>query len=487
MSKHGILRLSKSVQLVSVLLLAAILSLTSLAQAQDDTDPTGTEEVGEPAQAVSVEPVARDSQIERRITEIMDATGWYTELQIKVDDGIVFLDGVAKTDEHRAWARNLATKTQDVVAVVNRIDVQPELQSSFAPAWAEIKNVVRQGIIALPLFLLAIVILPLAWYAARWVSKGMKWVLKDRIETPFLRVVVARAISIPVFLLGLYIVLQVAGLTKLALSLVGGAGVIGIVIGFAFRDIAENFLASLLLSVRKPFSGGDYIDVGGHQGIVQSMNTRSTVLLSSEGNHIQIPNAVVFKNTIINYSAAPARRSTLDVGIGYDVSTASAQEVIRGVLARHEAVTNDPEPLILVDSLGASTVNLKVYYWIDGQKYSVLKVKSALLRLMKKALTEAGISMPDEAREVVFPQGVPLLRLAGRAKETAQDIAEQDIVETARAEALATETDADATSAEGDLGNETAELEAHAAVEGDVEGDTDLLQETPKPVEKQTA
>jgi len=167
----------------------------------------------------------------------------------------------------------------------------------------------------------------------------------------------------------------------------------------------------------------------------------------------------------------------LDIGVGYDISTASAQEVIRGVLGRHEAVMGDPEPLVLVDTLGASTVNLKVYYWIDGHRYSVVKVKSALLRLMKKALTDAGISMPDEAREVIFPQGVPVLHLEGQAERAAQRMAEHDIEETVRAERDAVESEEDATSSEGDLSNERHDIESQAASAGTIEGETDLLDE----------
>jgi len=458
-------------------LLALMLCSPALAQDTAITAPSPVDEetVAEPANAVSVQPVARDDQIERRIREIMQATGWYEDAEVAVDDGVVFLDGIAKRDEHRAWARDLAQKTQDVVAVVNRIQVTQEIQSSFAPAVRELKSVLNSALLALPHIVLALVILPLAWWAAKWVSRGARMLLTGRIDSPFLADVVSRAIAVPVFLIGLYIVLQVAGLTRLALSFLGGAGVIGIVIGFAFRDIAENFLASLILSVRRPFKGGDYIEVAGEEGIVQSMNTRSTILLSAEGNHIQIPNATIFKNTITNYSAAPARRSIIDVGVGYDISVAAAQEVIRDVLSRHEAVMGDPEPLVLVDTLGASTVNLKVYYWIDGHRYSVIKVKSALLRLLKKALTEAGISMPDEAREVIFPQGVPVIQLEGRAEKTAMAMAEHTIEETARAERETVESSENATSGEGDLGNERHDIETQAAVAGTIEGETDLL------------
>lgn len=445
---------------VALLLVSAV---PAAGQVANEPEP----EVAPPEQAVAVEPAARDEAIEARIGGIIKATGWYREVEVRVEDGVVFLDGIAGAEDHRTWARDLAAKTQDVVAVVNRIRVRPEIDWNVAPALRELERLARGFIVALPLILIALLILPLAWWASRGVARLIRRFLAPRVESAFLGDVVARAAAIPVFLVGLYIVLQVAGLTQLALSLLGGAGVIGIVVGFAFRDIAENFLASLLLSIRRPFRSGDYIEVDGRQGLVQSMNTRSTVLLSVEGNHIQIPNATVFKNTIVNYTAAPARRVTADVGIGYDDSIGEAQAVIASVLRGHPAVLAEPEPTVLVDSLGAATVNLKAHFWTDGHAFSILKVRSAVLRLVKRALVEHGITMPDEAREVIFPQGVPIVRQAAAPDPPATG--------TARPAPRGTGPEAAATEAEGGLGNETADLTAEVADATIPEAETNLL------------
>jgi small-conductance mechanosensitive channel len=266
--------------------------------------------------------------------------------------------------------------------------------------------------------------------------------------------VVVRAISIPVLLLGIYFVLQVAGLTRLAVTVLGGTGLVGIIVGFAFRDIAENFLASLLLSVRNPFSTGDLIEVAGETGIVQNLNTRSTVLLTLDGNHVQIPNATVFKSTIKNYSSTPTRRAQFLVGIGYDSSVAQAQMLISGILKEHPAVLDQPEPLVLVDELGAATVNLRVSYWFDSRTYSPAKANSALLRLTKNVLLEAGIELPDPAREVVFPKGVPLIQIS-------EDQLQQPAPMPHPPGAKPNEK-LDATAGEGDLTNETEEMRGHS-------------------------
>lgn len=437
------------------------LSITFAVAAQTAA-PDRDQALTAPEQQVEIDPVAPDAAISARITRILDATDWYADLRVTADEGVVFIDGVTESAARRTWAQSLASKTTGVVAVVNRISVQEAVVWSFDPALAELEALARRTVTILPLVLLAVFVLPLAWYAARLVSKLAKWMLNGRVQSPFLRVVIARAIAFPVFLVGLYIVLQVAGLTQLALSLIGGAGVIGIVIGFAFRDIAENFLSSLILSVHRPFQRGDFIQVAGIMGTVKSMSTRSTLIGSVEGNEIHIPNATVFKNVIENYTSSPNRRGDFMVGIGYDATVPQAQQIIMDCLAGHKAVLADPEPLVLVDALGASTVNIRTYYWFDGHLISPLKLKSALLRSVKTALTNGGISMPDEAREVIFPEGVRVLD-AGDPGIASTDVSLPKAVAG---------TEPEATEGEGDLLSEIPGPETTSETE---DGEDDLL------------
>ncbi len=436
-------------------------ALAAPTRAQETAPADAAADVQAPAQEVAIEPRARDDQIERRILEILRATGWYENPAVRVDDGVVFLDGATADAERRTWAADLARKTQDVAAVVNRIQVVDPVEWAFAPAAAELKAMGRQALRFLPIFLLAIVVLPAAWFVYAATMRGARNVLQNRVGSPLLKEVMARVIAAPILLLGLYVVLQVAGLTGLAVSLLGGAGVFGIVVGFAFRDIGENFLASLLLSIRRPFVPGELVEVAGHSGIVQSMNTRSTLLLTLEGNHVQIPNATVFKNVIVNYSTAPQRRQVLEVGIGYDVAIADAQKIVLDVLLDHPAVLKDPAPLALVDALASSTVNLKIYYWFDGRAFSQMKVKSAILRLVKNALMEAGVSMPDDAREIIFPEGVPIRQLDAPARQPPPQPQPP------------AEPDRDATASEGGLSNEFDEIEASAGAAAPSAEETD--------------
>ena len=407
-------------------------------------------------QAVKVVPEASDAKIEERLQRILESTGWFEAASVSVHDGVVFLDGTTDTQEHRAWAGTLAEHTQGTVAVVNRIEANTDVGSTFERAGEEFKSFYHEVIRAWPLVALAALIILATWLIAGLVALVVRRMFARRIESPLLLSLVARVFAVPVFLLGVYFVLQFSGLTRLAITVLGGTGLIGVIIGFGLRDIAENFLASILLSVRNPFHSGDLIDVGGQTGVVQNLNVRSTVLLTLDGNQVQIPNSTVYKSVIKNYSSIPSRRAEFTVGIGYDSSSAKAQVLIAEVLQAHPAVLETPEPLVLVEELGPATVNLRIYYWFDSATYSPYKINSALLRQTKNALIKGGIELPDSAREVIFPKGVPVIQATGTTQASLE--AEGGVEAAGVADEMS-----DSTASEGDLSNETMEMREHQA------------------------
>jgi len=377
--------------------------------------PTPNKEELSPAPAkVDVQPVARDDEIRKRLQDVLDATGWFVEPGVRVEEGVVFLSGRTDTDELKKWAGDLARNTQDVVAVANRIEVAQPSPWDFSAAWGGLSGLWRDFVRSLPVFVFGLFILGLSalcgWFTTRSVRSLLRW----RVRAKLLRGAIAFGAGVLVFLIGIYIVLRVSGLTQLALTVVGGTGLVGLAVGIAFRDITENFLASIFLSMQRPFGTGDLIEVAGVTGFVQQLNVRTTVLMSLDGNLVQIPNSTVYKSTLRNFTANPNRREDFVVGIGYDDPIDEAQEIARRVLADHPAVLNEPEPWVLADGFGSATINLKIYFWLDGREHSWLKVRSSVIRLVKRAFQQHGISMPDESREVVFPKGIPVTLIDGK-------------------------------------------------------------------------
>ncbi len=279
---------------------------------------------GEP-QKVDVVPVAEDTEIEHRLTRILEATEWFRDPRVSVDQGVVFLEGRTNQTEYKDWATKLAGKTQDVVAVVNRMEVVERPLWDLSPALHELQGMGKQLVQGLPLFAMGLLMLVVAWVAAKAVTFVARRILKRRVQNELLLGVGTKAMAIPVFLVGLYLALRVSGLSNLAMTVLGGTGLIGLAVGIAFRDIAENFLASLLISVQRPFRSGDFIEVAGNRGFVQSVTTRGTLLMTLEGNHVQIPNATIYKETITNFTANPNVRLDFVVGVGYNSSIAKAR------------------------------------------------------------------------------------------------------------------------------------------------------------------
>lgn len=427
-------------------------------------------------QVVEVEETVRDSAIEERLTKILEATQRFEQPRVRVDDGVVFLSGVAASTEDAAWARAVALRTEAVVAVVNNITIRPEFGPfwDFSPALATIESMMRSVVRSLPLVIVGLVLLLLTLVAAKLTGRIARSLLASRIENAMIRAVIQKLIVLSVVLVGAYIFLQVSGLTRLAVTVLGGTGVLGLVLGFAFRDIAENFLASLLISVQRPFRIGDTIEVDGLLGVVRRVTTRGTLLIDFDGNHILVTNSKIFKSTITNYTTNPNMRIQFTVGIGYDASITKAQSVALEVMQGHAAVLDQPEPSVLIDALGGASINMQLTFWIDGHEHSKVKVRSSVMRQVVRALIRAGVSLPDEDREVLFgnPIQVRMIDADGATDGAAEHTTGADgAVGTTHAIPVHDEDD----ELMEDLSSEVDDLESQAETSRESDSGEDLL------------
>lgn len=433
--------------------------------------PPETDEPSVAPEKVAVQPLAQDEEIRQRLQSVMEATGWFNAPTVKVVDGVVFLGGNANTEEVRKWAGDLARNTQDVVAVANGIELSQPSAWDFSGAWSGLSRLSREFIRSLPFLLVALLILALSAGAGWLTARGARRFLHGRVRAKLLRGVLAGALGVIVFLAGTYVVLRISGLTQLALTIVGGTGLVGLAVGIAFRDITENFLASIFLSVQRPFETGDLVELIGVTGFVQQLNIRTTVLLTTDGNLVQVPNAAVYKGILKNFTATPNRRENFVVGIGYDDAIDEAQEIALKVLLDHPAVLKEPEPWVLADDLGKATVNLRIYFWLNGHEHSWLKVRSSVIRLVKRAFQQNNISMPDEAREVVFPQGIPVTMVDGTPQAAQSGGALESSADPRPPQSL----DAVSTKAEAGLSNDAGILEDQVRQAGPLDQGENLL------------
>lgn len=394
----------------SAFLILAIIS-TGASWGQDsggqtkNAAPSATlDKAPQPPAKVDVKPAAPDSSIKQRLVDILSATGWFENVDVNVRDGVVTLSGITSTEDYRKWAEDLSRNTQDVAAVVNRIDVRTSDLWDLRPAQNELSRVWTSFIRWSPHAMWGVLVLLATVWGSKLLSKITLTAVGTRIQSPLLQSVFAESVRLVLLIVGLYLVLYIFGMTQLAVTVIGGTGLLGLVLGIAFRDISENFLASVFLSIQPPFKPGDLVSIGSDVGYVQSLTTRATVIMTLDGNHIQIPNSTIYKSIIRNFTSNPNRRESFNVGIGYKEDIVKAQNVALKILNEHPAVMKTPEPQVLVDNLGSAAVNLQIYFWMNGDSYSWLSVRSSIIRLVKQAFDDQNITIPFESRSSLPPR-----------------------------------------------------------------------------------
>ena len=181
-------------------------------------------------------------------------------------------------------------------------------------------------------------------------------------------------------------------------------GISGVAIGFAFRDILQNFLAGILILLTEPFRINDQIIFGDYEGTVEEINTRATYLKTYDGRRVVIPNAELFTNSVLVNTAFDRRRLAYDVGIGYGDDIEQARQLIFEVLTTIPNVFQDPKPEVFVVELAESSVNLRVMWWIaPPRRLETLAAYDQVLAAIKQRLyVEAGIDLPYPTRQILF-------------------------------------------------------------------------------------
>ncbi len=265
----------------------------------------------------------------------------------------------------------------------------------LAPVVERLREEAYSLLAALPILALALVVIVTAWWLGRWLSRRTLLARAVARRNPFLRDLAITTVRWIVVLAGVLIALEILDATALVGAVLGTAGVLGVALGFAFKDILENYLAGILMSVRQPFSPRDHVVINGNEGLVVALNSRATILMTLDGNHLRLPNALVFRSVTLNYTRNPTRRFEFDVGIGVNEDLLSAQKTGICEMLKVSGVITTPPPRALITSLGDSNVQMRFHGWVDQRNHDFHTVKSEAIRQVKLALEAAGMDLPE--------------------------------------------------------------------------------------------
>ncbi|MEM6915700.1 MAG: mechanosensitive ion channel family protein, partial [Verrucomicrobiota bacterium] len=323
---------------------------------------------------------------------------------VTVRSGVVTLSGEVPTDRVQKNAVSLSDRTDGVVLTINRLTEPVEITSQFAPAYEKLQQMGRGLMVKLPLLGAALIILILSGYFAKLVGRKHRWV--ERLPFSSLgKQLALRAARAAIVISGILLALELLDATAIVGAVMGAAGLAGLALGFAFKNIVENYLAGVLLSTRNPFEIGDAVEIDGKQGKIARLTSRDTVLVTLDGNHLRIPNAKVMNSDLLNYSRNPLRRFDFYVGVTPNCDLAAVKQLAFETLKNNPAVLEDPAPMVVIDNLGDSSVVMRIFAWLDQQKHSFLKVKSESIRLIKEAFDQHGIEMPEPSYRLHLPGG----------------------------------------------------------------------------------
>lgn len=370
-------------------------------------------QTAEPAQDAPVIRPESDAQsdaaIAERLRRIFGELGALSSVEVRVAEGVVTLDGALSDPDDLDRAEEIANRVEGVVAVQNDIEASADVGERVSPFLQRLKTLFRSVATSAPLLLLGTLVLAafvgLGWWAA---SFSRFW--RRLTPNPFVGDLLAQAVRVVSVVSGVVLALNLVGATALMGTVLGGAGVIGLVIGFAVRDTLENYISSIMLSLRQPFRANDHVVIDGQEGKVVRLTSRATVLMTLDDNHLRIPNAIVFKAVILNYTRNPERR--LEFELGVDANDDPESPICTGVaaLARLDFILADPAPSGLIVTVGDSNIVLKFMAWINQGEADFLKARSGAIRTAKMAVEAAGFTLPEPIYRLRIDQFPDLAR-----------------------------------------------------------------------------
>jgi small-conductance mechanosensitive channel len=353
------------------------------------------------AQIETTPTLQKDDDIRQRISGIFSEIEGLKAVNVSVTQGVVTLTGETPNEKKAQQAINLTNRLTDVVTVDDKIDRTLDVQDNVTTVYQGLKAQGKTLIKALPLLVVGIILFGMVTWFGSWLSNRKKmW--QHLTPNPFVAELLSQTVKVIFIIVGLILALSLIGAETILGTLLGGAGVIGIAVGFAVKDTIENYIASLMLSIRQPFRARDQIVINGQEGIVVRLTSRATILMTLDGNQLRIPNAEVFKGTILNYTKNPERRFTFELGVDANDDPLAAIKVGIDAICTLDFVLAKPKAIAIITEVGDSNIVLEFQVWVDQSETDFLKARSITIRETKHALENKGFSLPEPIYRLRF-------------------------------------------------------------------------------------
>jgi len=262
----------------------------------------------------------------------------------------------------------------------------------------------QEAVKILPSLIVAALVFFVFFFVSGYIQKAFKKVLDRFSDNRSINSIISEAIHILVIAIGLFVALSLLNLDKTVTSLLAGAGVIGIALGFAFQEIASNFISGVFLAFMKPYQVGDYVEVdSGVLGVIHRIDIRTTSLMTFDQIEVLIPNKDMFTKSVKNYTTTPKRRLEIRCGVSYGENLRKVRELVLMTLEKVPHRTEEDDVAVYFENFGDSSINFVAFVWIKypgDQNY--YKAQNEAVIMIKEAFDREGVVIPFPIRTLDF-------------------------------------------------------------------------------------
>nr|WP_240336968.1 mechanosensitive ion channel family protein [Rufibacter sp. SYSU D00308] len=253
----------------------------------------------------------------------------------------------------------------------------------------------KQIVLMLPNLFLALLVLVVTFFAARLIRRTSDKLLIRFTHSSALNNLVGTTVYVATLTLGIFFTLSILKLDKTVTTLLAGAGIIGLALGFAFQDIAANFISGVIIAFRKPFVVGDVIDTNDHFGTIERINLRTVDIRRQTGELVKVPNRKVFESALTNFTHYGIRRIDLKVGVSYAEDLERVQQIVKAAMVDIPNMITGKEVEVVYEEFGDSSINFLVRYWIQYKRQTdFVYAKSEAIIKIKKAFDAHKVEIP---------------------------------------------------------------------------------------------
>lgn len=265
-------------------------------------------------------------------------------------------------------------------------------------------------ILSIPKICISLIILSLFILLARFIGRMLQRRISGRSSDGITSRFLVRLVKAALLVVGIILAFHALGFTGIAGGLMAGAGVGAVAIGFAFKAIGENFLAGIILVFDRPFNIGDTVTIDGNMGKIENLLFRSTHMKTFDGKDVFVPNATIITSNLYNHTRDGNLRQEFIIGIDYEDDIGDAIKLIIKAVQRHPKLMEDERTQVVVDEFAASTVNLRVLFWVLTKDYkrTAAGMRGEVMKLVKETLMAEGFGLPSNIQELKLYRDRPL-------------------------------------------------------------------------------